>query len=68
MGLSTFIEINNDLTDEIEKNPDGFIATLVTYLHCGQQDIYIPAVSKKITLHRDDKKCLEIQKLLENRH
>ena len=67
MGLSTFIEINNDLTNEIENNPDGFIATLITYLHCGQKDIHIPAVTKKITLHRDDEKCIEIHSLL-NRH
>ncbi len=64
MGLSTFIEINNDLTSDIEKNPDKFIAALINYLNCGEKDIYIPAVSKKITIHRDAKKCQEIQKLL----
>lgn len=64
MGLSTFIEINNDFTDEIEKDPAKFAGLLITYLHSGQYKEKIPAVSKIITLHRDDKKCQTIQKLL----
>lgn len=66
MGLSTFIEINNDLTDEIQNNPEGFVQTLLTYLYSGDMSIYIPAVTNKITLHRDDNKCNYIKKLLKD--
>lgn len=65
MGLSTFIEINNDYTDIIENMEIGlFKEYLVDYLKTGQEMPYNPAFMKVITLHRDDKRCKEIQRLL----
>lgn len=64
MGLSTFIEINNDFVNEIGKDPGGFVGELLVYIHTGENKRKIPGVTKIITLHRDDKKCQKIQRLM----
>lgn len=64
MGLSTFIEINNDFAEEIGKDPAKFVGLILMYLHSGEYKEKIPAVRKIMTLHRADKQCQKIQKLL----
>lgn len=64
MGLSTFIEINNDLADEIGKNPADFVAGLLIYLHTGQIKEMPLGVTRILTVHRDDTTCVKLQKLM----
>ncbi len=64
MGLSTFIEINNDFTNVLEYNQEEIVKYLIRYLNCGDEIPYTPVINKIITLHRDDKKYQKIQRLL----
>lgn len=65
MGLSTFIEINNDYTGDIVKDPNRFMRGLLEYLNSGSLvQNNIPAIVNMTTLHRDDKQYKEIKKAM----
>jgi hypothetical protein len=67
MGLSTFIEINNDFTNEIENNKMSFLIELLSYLNSGdKKQIKNKAISRIITVHRDENKCKELQHIISN--
>lgn len=65
MGLSTFIEINNDFTDRIGENPGEFVGEILVFLHSGQYKKLPPGVMRMVTFHRDYKECQKIQKIME---
>ena len=53
MGYSTFIEINNDMTNEIAENPEKFMSNLLCVLHTGQNNFTNEVIRLK-SVHRED--------------
>lgn len=66
MGLSTFIEINNDYLHEIELNPNKFLDGIVEYVRTGKCHFNIPSVTNITTIHRDEKSCSKISSLIKD--
>jgi len=52
MGYSTFIEINNDSTNEIQANSDEFMKELLNLLHYGKGKPI--GIIRSVTVHRND--------------
>ncbi len=60
MGFSTFIEINNDFTHEIDEE---FLKELKASLRGGENHMGNQVISF-LCIHRDDKRIAKLRKLL----
>ncbi len=64
MGLSTFIEINNDFASEIENNPEEFVQALIRYLNSGEYKKPIVGITHIMTIHRDYERYKTMNQLI----